>query len=389
MPSHRRLDNHYIIMQIGYWAMFAAFCGYQTALLLSRGFSNSQAGMIIAVRCLAGIICQPILGGFADRHPRIPLRRIVTLSLALSLVANGLFAAVPMGLAGTIAVFIVLGGFELSAYPLMDAMAVQFINVGVPIRYSLGRGIGSMSYAVVCVLMGLQVSRFGVETMLITHGVFILLEIFLVGTYPVYRGGVELKQREDQRPHSVPQLLRLNPAFALMLAGVLPLSNFLVNVVEAKGGSAAQLGIALFLMGASELPTAFFFDRLRRRLGSGRTLMLSFAGMGLKVIGCLLAPSLIWVFGAQLFQVIGYGLFTPTSVYYVNESVPAADRVRGQTLMMVASNGMGGMLGSLLGGAALDLGGVPVMLTFCLVCIGLSLALSIPALWLARRGSAG
>ena len=41
MPSHRRLDNHYIIMQIGYWAMFAAFCGYQTALLLSRGFSNS------------------------------------------------------------------------------------------------------------------------------------------------------------------------------------------------------------------------------------------------------------------------------------------------------------------------------------------------------------
>lgn len=394
MPSHRRLDNHYIIMQIGYWAMFAAFCGYQTALLLSRGFSNSQAGMIIAVRCLAGIICQPILGGFADRHPGIPLRRIVTLSLALSLAANGLFAAVPMGLAGTLAVFIILGGFELSAYPLMDAMAVQFINVGVPIRYSLGRGIGSMSYAVVCVLMGLQVSRFGVETMLITHGVFILLEIVLVGTYPVYRGGVELKQREDQRPHSVPQLLRLNPAFALMLAavlcavtGVLPLSNFLVNVVEAKGGSAAQLGIALFLMGASELPTAFFFDRLRRRLGSGRTLMLSFAGMGLKVLGCLLAPSLIWVFGAQLFQVIGYGLFTPTSVYYVNESVPAADRVRGQTLMMVASNGMGGMLGSLLGGAALDLGGVPAMLTFCLICIGLSLALSIPALWLARRGS--
>ena len=50
----------------------------------------------------------------------------------------------------------------------------------------------------------------------------------------------------------------------------------------------------------------------------------------------------------QPLQMLGYGLFTPASVYFVNESVPPADRVRGQTVMMVASNGLGGMLGGLL-----------------------------------------
>ena len=33
-------------MQIGFWAMFASIVGYQTALLLDRGFSNAQVGLV-------------------------------------------------------------------------------------------------------------------------------------------------------------------------------------------------------------------------------------------------------------------------------------------------------------------------------------------------------
>lgn len=392
MPSDRRLNDHYIWMQIGFWAMFAAFCGYQTALLLARGFTNGQAGMIAAVRCLAGIVCQPALGGFADRHPEIPLRRIVSLSLAVGLAASCVFYLVPMGMAGTLVVFILIGGLELSAYPLMDAMAVQFINVGVPIRYSLGRGIGSLSYAVVCVFMGLQVGRFGVETILITHSALVLAEIALVATYPVYRGGVELRDCSNERPHSVLQLLRLNPSFTVMLAatlfaltGVLPLSNFLVSVVADKGGDTSRLGAALFLMGAAELPAGLLFPRLLKRLGSGRIMALSFAAMLAKSLAFLVVPTLGWLYVVQPIQMLGYGLFTPASVYFVNESVPVEDRVRGQTLMMVASNGLGGVFGNLLGGAMLDVGGVRAMLGFCIVCCGVSGLIAWAALRTGRR----
>lgn len=373
MPSLRRLDGHYIAMQMGFWAMYAAICAYQAALLQERGFTNSQAGMVIAVRCLAGIVCQPLLGGLADRRPDIPLRRIVGLSLAVSLGAGICLLLFPeMGLGGTLAVFAVLGALEISSYPLMDAMAIQFINAGMPIRYSLGRGLGSLAYAVVCVFLGLQVRHLGVETTLVTHAGLMALEIILVVTYPLFpaEAGTALKA---EKPRSIPALLKYSPRFTLTLAGVLcgltavmPLSNFLVNIVESRGGESADLGVALFLMAGFELPAAVLFPKLMRRLGSRRILLLSMVFMLGKGAALLAARNLAGVLLAQPLQMLGYGLFTPASVYFVNESVPPADRVRGQTVMMVASNGLGGMLGSLLAGRLLDLGGVTMMLCFCM-----------------------
>ena len=375
-PSLRRLDWHYIAMQMGFWAMFAAIVAYQTALLLERGFTNGEAGLMTSVRCLAGIVFQPLLGGFADRHPGVPLKGIVGVSLALSLAAGVWYWAEPaMGLAQTALVWVVIGGLGVSSYPLMDAMAVQFINDGVPIRYSLGRGLGSLAYAVVCVLLGLQVGQWGVETTLVTFLLLTAAEIALVFTYPTWHPHAPAAQAEQARPQSALSLLRSNPRFTLMLAGVLfgltavlPLSNFLVNVILSRGGTAADLGLAMFLMGGFELPAAFLFPKLLRRLGSGRILVLSMAFCTLKGVALLLTWNLAGVLLCQPLQMLGYGLFTPASVYFVNESVPPADRVRGQTIMMVASNGLGGMLGGLLAGWTLDAGGANWMLAGCILC---------------------
>lgn len=375
-PTLRRLDWHYIAMQMGFWAMFAAIVAYQTALLLDRGFTNGEAGLMTSVRCLAGIVFQPLLGGFADRHPGVPLKGIVGVSLALSLAAGVWYWAEPaMGLAQTALVWVVIGGLGVSSYPLMDAMAVQFINDGMPIRYSLGRGLGSLAYAVVCVLLGLQVGQWGVETTLVTFLLLTAAEIALVFTYPTWHPHAPAAQAEQARPQSALSLLRSNPRFTLMLVGVLfgltavlPLSNFLVNVILSRGGTAADLGLAMFLMGGFELPAAFLFPRLLRRLGSGRILVLSMFFGTLKGVALLLTWNLAGVLLCQPLQMLGYGLFTPASVYFVNESVPPADRVRGQTIMMVASNGLGGMLGGLLAGWTLDAGGANWMLAGCILC---------------------
>lgn len=389
-PDARKLDLHYIALQAGFWAVFAAICGYQAALLQGRGFTNSQIGILIAVRCLAGIFFQPLLGGWADRHPNVPLKTIIGLSLTFSLVVSLLFTLLPgMNFLFTAAVFIVLGGFEISSYPLMDAMAIQFIRAGVPIRYSLGRGIGSFAYAVTCILLGLLVKRHGVETVLLIHAALMVLEMALVWSFPTCAVRPETEDAPEARPHSIPEILVANPRFSLMLLAILfsltaliPLSNFLINILQAKGGGAEQLGLALFLMAASELPGSMVFARLQRRgVGSDRLLVLSLFFSAIKALALFLAPSVTLILLAQPLQMLGYGVFTPASVYFVSESVPPADEVRGQTLMMVASNGMGGVLGSLLAGRALDAGlaagtGASWMLLACLIsaCTGVVLA---------------
>ena len=108
-------------------------------------------------------------------------------------------------------------------------------------------------------------------------------------------------------------------------------------------------------------------------------MVLAVVFMAVKPLLFALTPSLGWVLAAQPIQMLGYGLFTPASVYYANENVSAADRVQGQTVMMVASNGLGSMTGNLLSGYAIDLGGVNAMLALCTVfgvlgilCAGMS-----------------
>jgi len=397
-PGQRRLNLHYIALQAGFWAMFAAICGYQASLLQGRGFINGQIGVLMAVRCLAGIFFQPLLGGWADRHPQVPLKRVVNLSLALSLAVSLLFTLFPgMSMLPTLLCFVVLGGFEITAYPLIDAMAVQFIRAGADVKYSLGRGVGSLAYAVTCVLLGLLSARWDVEYTLPIHAALIALEMVLVQRFPVPPVPPITEGAPADKPHSTIEILRSNPRFTLMLlglflslTGVLPLSNFLVNILQAKGGGAAQLGVALFLMGASELPGSMLFSRLQARgISSARLLVLSMAFMALKALGLLLAPSVGLILLCQPIQLLGYGVFTPASVYFVSESVPPADQVKGQTLMMVASNGLGGVMGNLMGGRFLDLGsaagaGAGWMLLACLLCGAAGLVLG--ALSLGRPG---
>lgn len=373
MPSKRRLDLHYIALQAGFWAAFAAICAYQAALLQGRGFSNTQVGVVMAVRCLAGVIAQPLLGAWADKHPNIPLKWIVSVCLGVSFF-GGLLLMYPLDMAGTLAVFTLLGALEISAYPLMDAMAVQFIHAGLDLSYSLGRGIGSFAYAVCCVLLGLQSARFGVESTLLTHSALVLALLAITATFPTFRPQWSMARGErEETPRGAFALLRENPRFTLMLSGillgitgVLPMSNFLINVIRDRGGSEAQLGVALFLMAAAELPAALLFTRLYRRRGRAAGILVASMGfMALKCVLFLFARSCWAIWAIQPLQMLGYGLFTPASVYYVSDVIPPVDQVKGQTLMMVASNGLGGMLEGFIAGGALDAWGVDPMLALC------------------------
>ena len=101
MPSLRRVNVLYTLVQLTYWAAVAAFSGYQTALLLGRGFSSGDAGVFAAIRCLAGIIAQLLLGGWADRHPQVPLKRILCVCLGLGLAVNAVFYCTRPGFWGS------------------------------------------------------------------------------------------------------------------------------------------------------------------------------------------------------------------------------------------------------------------------------------------------
>jgi len=372
LPSGQRVNTMYFLLQIWFWGMMAAFTGYQTAIVLNRGFSSGQAGVFISLGCLSGIFAQPLLGAWADRHPAVPLKRIFGGCMLAALLIHGGFYFSRPGFFGTALIFLALGALETNAYPLIDAMAMQFLNAGIDVRYSLGRGLGAFAYAIVSVLVGQQARRFGVESALVTHGALVLLILMTLAVFPAFAPSAAPAAHTRTPAHSPFYILKHNPAFTVMLlAGffglmaVMPIVNFLVSLVNDRGGDSGSLGLALFLMAASELPGAILFQWLWKKTNLERIMVISAVFMALKPLLFLFCGDLRLFLMMQPIQMLGYGLFTPGNVFFANENVPPEDRIQGQSLKMVATNGLSGVVGNLIAGGIIDRGGVNAMLVFC------------------------
>lgn len=383
LPSQRQVNLMYFLLQICFWGMMSAFTGYQTAIILERGFSNSAAGIFGALGCLAGIFSQPLLGRWADSHPDVPLKKIFGSSMLLALVIHGIFYFARPGFLGTSLIFLALGMLETNAYPLIDAMAMQFLNAGLNVQYSLGRGLGAFSYAIISILVGQQARHFGIESALVTHAVLVALILLTVVAFPVFPPSARPVSKIQTSSHSSWYILRNNPAYSLMLAAgffsivaVMPIVNFMVNVISDRGGTSSDLGLALFLMAASELPGALLFQWLWKKIGIEKVMLFSIIFMTVKPLAFLLCQNLQLLLILQPIQMLGYGLFNPGNVYFANENVPPEDRVQGQSLKMVITNGLGGVIGNLFAGYIIDRAGVNAMLTACLISgiAGISLA---------------
>ena len=356
LPPKGKLTLHYYLLQIGFWGGIGCFTGFQSVIVLDRGFTSADVGVFVAICNLAGILFQPQLGAWADRHPEIPLKRIFLCCILTALGLNTVFLFTRPGFLLTALFFALMGMAEVNSFTLIDAMAMQYINAGADLPYSRGRGLGSLAYAIICILVGRQTARFGMQTALMTHAVMLVILAVFTLSFPAFPR--QARETEARRPsHSTLTILRGNLPFTLMLLGgffgmmaVMPVDNFLINMIEGLGGDSSDLGLALFLKAASELPAAFLFEWLYRKIGSQKVLLIGVGFMIVKPILFLLSGSLTMLLLVQPIQMLGYGLFTPAVAYFANENVAPEDRVQGQSMKSVLTAGMGSVAGNLISG---------------------------------------
>ena len=63
----RRMNAHYALIQGLFWGGYATIWAFLTVLLLYRGFSNSQIGVVSFLALTLPIVVQPGLAALADR----------------------------------------------------------------------------------------------------------------------------------------------------------------------------------------------------------------------------------------------------------------------------------------------------------------------------------
>ena len=375
----RRLTASYALIQSMFNMAYCCIMAFAAVFLLSRGFSNAEVGLTLTIAGGLTLISQPIIAAFADRTRRLTLGQIVAGLLLACLLASLLLMVTPTLVLPTAMLYILLFCAFGCQGSLVTSLAMEHINAGAPLNFSLARGIGSFAFAVLALVLGNLTNRYGGGIVAPVGVAISLLGIFLVATFPraaqPATGGGEAAAEQavgfGEFAGQNPRFMALIGSIALLYFSHVLINTYAIQIIAHVGGSSAELGIASAIGGFLELPAMALFPLLMRRVQNAGTI-LKWSGVFLviKTLVTLLAPSVGWIYVAQCLQFFAFAMFVPASVYYVNQVIQGANKVKGQTGIALGT-GISGMIGSFLGGFMLDSsGGVGFMLT---VGLGVSL----------------
>lgn len=349
------LNIHYAFIQGFHWIMMASLV-YAVSVFRGRGLAEDKIGICLAIAPLVSIAVQPGVASLADRIvEKVPLKYIASMLLGFSILGNIIWIYAGRSNILSLVVFVIFGATIYSISPLYSSMAMQFSKNGHSINFSVGRGIGSLMYAIASVLFGRVVDEFGIDVLVYINILVLVATLLIVISFETFHG--KKREKTQNKPHSVWYIMKKNKKFVyfliasfLLFTGNSMTISFLIDVVKKLGGGNTELGYCQFVLAISELPIAFLFVKVKNRIGLQKILQISSVFMILKMANILLAPTLnVLIFG-HLFQSLGNGAYWAASVYYVEEVIPPEDRVKGQSLMYIASSGLSGAAANVVSG---------------------------------------
>ena len=115
MASRKRIVLCYVLLQASFWGMISSICAYQAAIVLDRGFTTGQAGIFCALCYLASLFTQPVIGGWADRHPSVPIKQLLIVMLLPAVALNLVFYFTRPGFALTALIIFLFGVLETNS----------------------------------------------------------------------------------------------------------------------------------------------------------------------------------------------------------------------------------------------------------------------------------
>lgn len=376
------LNIKYSVLQFCFWFLFGTFNNFASVYLLDCGLSNMKIGIMVALSCMISVILQPVIATYADRKNSLSLKEIILCFVGTVAILSAVLAIVYNR---SILLVTVIFGLAIimiqSTTPLLNAMAMEMVNQGKSLNFSLARGFGSIGYAVMSYSLGILIDRLGVRVQPV--GGLIISIIFFISLmqFPFIKDTEGNNKKAEERHLSSSEVkggfitfIKKYRWFSLALIGFVfiyishvLINNYVYQIVVSKGGGSSEMGIATAIASASEIIIMFIFSHMLKVRSAAFWFRIAGIFFALKTLGTLLAGSVQVFYLVQFFQPMGWGLLTVSSVYYINSIMEEADKVKGQAYMTMTYS-IASIAGAALGGVMLDLAGVNEMLFVATIC---------------------
>ncbi len=364
--SEKKLNIYYSFLQIAYWVTSAVVFCFTTVFLQFRGYSNYEIGIVFAVGNIIGFVSQPLIAGYIDRSDRRTLLRCIRITAVLAVLLMLAVYFLPSGSISLIGVYALLVAGNTLLNPLCISLSFYIESWGCGINFSRARALGSLSFAVCNVILGMLVQRVSenaVPTAFILFSSLLgLATLLFVPVDRAHRIAAPERrmQSASEKPSGLLEFARENKRFMLFLLGTATLyfthgmiGNFMIEFIRSIGGGSEDMGNVLAFMTVVEVPVMLLFGRLTQRFRCSSLLRFAVIMFTVKELMIYLASSLPALYAAEALQAFSFALFVPASVRYVDEVIAKHNAVKGQAFVTSMMT-LGSIFASYIGGLLLD-----------------------------------
>ena len=385
MDNTKQLNIEYFSLQSLFWMTYCMVVGFSVTYLLSCGYSNSEAGYILASANICALILQPFFADLADRSKKINAMTIFLVSILIIFVCSiGLFF---ISVRSVILTLIYVVMITLANAVIAFLTSVQFLMdpSKTKINFGLCRAGGSLFFAILSAAMGILIERIGMKS--IPTALFIITFLIIILCIYITRHRIHTTYEStddltDRKSSTLLVFFKENPKFMILSISMLFIyyahafiTNFTISIVRNVGGDHREMGYLIAFMALMELPGMIGFKEISRRFKVSSLLLFSMFMFSVKAIIIWLSPSLMTLTFGFALQVVSFALYIPASVQYANIVIDEKDTVKAQMMFNLMQAG-GAVFSSIIGGWLIDFSGIShaLLVGAILSCIGTMIA---------------
>ena len=385
MDTTKQLNIEYFSLQSLFWMTYCMVVGFSVTYLLSCGYSNSEAGYILASANICALVLQPFFADLADRSKKINAMTIFLISISIIFVCSiGLFF---ISVRSVILTLIYVVMITLANAVIAFLTSVQFLmdSSKTKINFGLCRAGGSLFFAILSAAMGILIERIGMKS--IPTALFIITFLIIILCIYITRHRIHTTYESTndltyQKSSTLLVFFKENPKFMLLSIAMLFIyyahafiTNFTISIVRNVGGDHREMGYLIAFMALMELPGMIGFKKISQRFKVSSLLLFSMMMFSAKAIIVWLSPSLMTLTFGFALQVVSFALYIPASVQYANIIIDEKDTVKAQMMFNLMQTG-GAVFSSIIGGWLIDFSGIShaLLVGAILSCIGTMIA---------------
>lgn len=387
MDNTKQLNIEYFSLQSLFWMTYCMVVGFSVTYLLSCGYSNSEAGYILASANICALVLQPFFADLADRSKKINAMTIFLISISIIFVCSiGLFF---ISVRSVILTLIYVLMITLANAVIAFLTSVQFLMdpSKTKINFGLCRAGGSLFFAILSAAMGILIERIGMKS--IPTALFIITFLIIILCIYITRHRIHTTYEStndltDQKSSTLLVFFKENPKFMILSIAMLFIyyahafiTNFTISIVRNVGGDHREMGYLIAFMALMELPGMIGFKKISQRFKVSSLLLFSMIMFSAKAIIVWLSPSLMTLTFGFALQVVSFALYIPASVQYANIMIDEKDTVKAQMMFNLMQTG-GAVFSSIIGGWLIDFSGIShaLLVGAILSCIGTMIAVT-------------